>query len=86
MISLILILGVYFFSISEHSRKLEDDIENDTSGSLRHLLVSLCNAARDENPYVDGGRAKKDAQDIFEVGFSLVLRASLLKVMSERSN
>jgi len=53
---------------TEYSHKLEDDIANDTSGCLRNLLVSLCNAARDENPNVDGGRAKKDAQDILEAG------------------
>jgi annexin A7/11 len=53
---------------TEHSSKLEDDIANDTSGSLRNLLVSLCNASRDENTNVDGGRAKKDAQDILEAG------------------
>jgi annexin A7/11 len=53
---------------TEYKQTLEHDIEHDTSGSFRHLLVSLCNAARDENPHVDDGRAKKDAQDIFAAG------------------
>lgn len=53
---------------TEFSRKLEDDIQSDTGGSFGHLLVSLCNAARDEYPQVDAGKAKKDAQDILEAG------------------
>lgn len=53
---------------TEFSRSLEDDIQSDTAGNFRHLLVSLCNAAREENPQVDKGRAKKDAQDILDAG------------------
>lgn len=80
---------MFLLAIVEHSRKLEDDIQNDTSGSLQNLLVSLCNAARDENPNVDGGRAKKDAQDIFEVGFlfgsqNYFIRNHLLQVQQEK--
>ena len=83
-VCLIFIDWVFFFAVSEHSgKKLESDIESDTSGSFRHLLVSLCNAARDENPNVDGGRAKKDAQDIYEVWFYLFLRTSFVIIISK---
>lgn len=53
---------------TEFNRSLEDDIRSDTEGNFRHLLVSLCNAAREENPHADAGRAKKDAQDILDAG------------------
>lgn len=53
---------------AEFNRSLEDDIRSDTEGNFQHMLVSLCNAAREENPKVDTGLAKKDAQDILGAG------------------
>lgn len=55
----------------EFNRSLEDDIRSDTEGNFQHMLVSLCNAARDENPKVDTGLAKKDAQDILGVSMTM---------------
>lgn len=52
----------------EYKRKLESDLESETSGHFRRLLVSVCNAARDENPSVDNAKAEKDAKEIFAAG------------------
>lgn len=53
---------------TEFKRNLEKDIASETSGHFKRLLVSQCNAARDENPNVDIAKAEKDAKDIFEAG------------------
>jgi annexin A7/11 len=53
---------------TEYKRKLEKDIESETSGHFKRLLVSQCNAARDENPNVDVAKAEKDAKDIYDAG------------------
>uniref|UniRef100_A0A3Q3ILC2 Annexin n=1 Tax=Monopterus albus TaxID=43700 RepID=A0A3Q3ILC2_MONAL len=39
---------------------LEDAIKNDTSGDFRNLLVTLCQASRDEGGSVDTNLAKQD--------------------------
>ena len=54
-------------NLLEFKRNLEKDIASETSGHFKRLLVSQCNAARDENPNVDIAKAEKDAKDIFEV-------------------
>jgi len=52
---------------AEFGRNLEKDIMSDTSGHFRRLLVSVCNASRDESIHVDMAKAERDANDIYAV-------------------
>ena len=54
--------------ITEFSRDLEKDLASETSGNFKRLLVSTCNANRDESQTIDLQKAQKDAKDIYEVG------------------
>lgn len=49
-------------------KDLEKDIIGDTSGDFRRLLVSMCNAHREEGVPLDEERARRDAQKLLEAG------------------
>ncbi|CAG9865151.1 unnamed protein product [Phyllotreta striolata] len=49
-------------------RPLESDLKGDTSGTFKRLMVSLCNACRDESTTVDQQRAMHDAQELLRAG------------------
>lgn len=70
---------IYFLNCSEirmitqqynvdHREDLESRVKSETSGNFRKVLLELCKARRDENPYVDERSADIDAQTIYKAG------------------
>ncbi|XP_028823487.1 annexin A13 [Denticeps clupeoides] len=51
-----------------HDRDLESDIEGDTGGNVKRLLIALLQGTRDEGYEVDEGLAEQDALALFEAG------------------
>jgi len=51
-----------------YKRNLEKDCVSETSGHFKRLLVSLCQANRDETGTVDIEKAKKEANDLYQAG------------------
>ncbi|XP_057669428.1 annexin B11-like isoform X3 [Diorhabda carinulata] len=49
-------------------RSLESDLKGDTGGTFKRLMVSLCNAYRDESMITDQQRALQDAQALLQAG------------------
>ncbi|KAL8181719.1 UNVERIFIED_CONTAM: Annexin A13 [Gekko kuhli] len=49
-------------------RDLESDVQSETSGCLRKILLSVLKANREEGLEVNAGLAQKDAKDLYEAG------------------
>ncbi|XP_044155239.1 annexin A7 isoform X2 [Bufo gargarizans] len=53
---------------SEFGRDIEKDIRSDTSGHFERLLVSMCQANRDESTNVNMQQVEQDAQRLYQAG------------------
>ena len=58
----------FYVLISVHMRDLEVDIESETSGHFKRLLISLLHANRDESAEFDPNEVKQDAERILNAG------------------
>ncbi|XP_063993471.1 annexin B9-like isoform X2 [Diachasmimorpha longicaudata] len=52
----------------QYGRSIEDDLKDDTSGQFKRLIVSICQANRDESVGIDLAQAQLDAKDLYEAG------------------
>ncbi|XP_022906644.1 annexin B11-like isoform X2 [Onthophagus taurus] len=53
---------------SMYGRNLEEDLKGDTSGTFKRLMVSLCNACRDESMVTNQANAAADARELLKAG------------------
>ncbi|XP_072016612.1 annexin A13-like isoform X2 [Amphiura filiformis] len=53
---------------AEFDRDLSEDLESETSGDFKYLLVSIAACGRDESDEVDEDKAQEDAQELFDAG------------------
>lgn len=53
---------------AHYKRDLEKDCVSETSGHFKRLLVSMCQANRDETTTVDLAKATKEATDLYQAG------------------
>ncbi|KAJ8974827.1 hypothetical protein NQ317_019494 [Molorchus minor] len=60
--------GKYSVLFPVYHRSLESDLKGDTSGTFKRLMVSLCNACRDESMVTNPDAARADAQALPRAG------------------
>lgn len=51
-----------------YGSSLESDLKGDTAGTFKRLMVSLCNANRDESGVTNPAAATADAQQLLRAG------------------
>lgn len=55
-----------------YGTSLESDLRGDTGGTFKRLMVSLCNAGRDESGVTNAAAATADAQALLRAGKELL--------------
>lgn len=58
-----------------YNKPLEDDLRGDTSGTFKRLMVSLCNACRDESMVTNPAQAAEDARQLLRAGNTILIHA-----------